>query len=154
VTPEKSDRCDAWEAGFRQRFGTLQPGSGNGASRDRRWHVPAAKPQQAHRRPAIVSSLGMITALLLGLVLGALLWRDRAGVASIRVVTQTSVAASPSCREAVDRLERRLAPAVETGRNPTLTTGMPSPAAAAGQPAGSEAVLADYRNMAEQCGLR
>jgi hypothetical protein len=154
VTPKKSDRFDAWEASFRQRLGTLQVGSGNGASPDPGRRGPVAPLQPARRRPTIVSSLGMIAALLLGLILGAALWRDRAGATSIRVVTQTSIAASPTCREAVDRLERRLAVAAEVGRDPTRTVGTPPPAAAPGQASGSDAVRADYRNLVEQCGLR
>lgn len=154
MTPEKSNRFDAWETGLRQRFGTLQSPGGNGASPDRGWQDPVAKPRQARGRPAIVPALGMIAALLLGLALGAALWRDRAGATAIRVVTQTSIAASPNCQEAINRLERRLALAVETLRGPTTTTGGPSPAAAGGGPAALDAALADYRNMKSQCGLR
>lgn len=151
VPAEKSDWFDAREARLRQRLGTLQAPSGNGAQPDPSWQQRAG-PQPSRRRSTLVSSVAMVAALLLGLLLGVALWRDRAGAAQVRIVTQSPIVASPTCQDAVERLDRslgvvgkELAQHVRDENDLVLR---------AQYSADFGTVLADYRDMVTQCRLK
>jgi hypothetical protein len=151
VPAEKRDWFDAREASLRQRLGTLQAPSGNGALSDRSWREPAGS-RPTPRRSTLVSSVAMVAALLLGLLLGAALWRERAGAAQVRIVTQSPVVASPTCQDAVERLDRSLAVVgkeleqrARNGNDLVLS---------AQYSADFGTALADYRNMVTQCRLK
>jgi hypothetical protein len=151
VPAEKSDWFDVREASLRQRLGTLQAPSGNGALPHRSRHE-AAGSQPSRRRSTLVSSVAVVAALLLGLLLGAALWRDRTGAAQVRIVTQSPIAASPTCRDAVERLDRSLAVVGkelaqhERNENDLVLSAQYS--------ADFGTALADYRNMVTRCRLK
>jgi hypothetical protein len=151
VPAEKSDWFDAREASLRQRLGTLQIPSGNGALPDRRWQEPAGS-QPSRRRSTLVSSVAMVAALLLGLLLGAVLWRDRAGAAQVRIVTQSPIVASPTCQDAVEQFDRSLA--VVSKEFAQHARNENNPVLSAQYSAEFGTALADYRNMVTRCRLK
>jgi hypothetical protein len=151
VPAEKSDWFDAREARLRQRLGTLQAPSGNGAQPDRSWQQRAG-PQPSRRRSTLVSSVAMVAALLLGLLLGVALWRDRAGAAQVRIVTQSPIVASPTCQDAVERLDRSLG---VVGKELAQHARDENDLVLRAQySADFGTVLADYRDMVTQCRLK
>lgn len=151
VPAEKSDWFYAREASLRQRLGTLQAPSGNGSLSNRGWQEPAGS-RPSRRRSTLVSSVAMVAALLLGLLLGAALWRDRAGAAQVRIVAQSPIVASPTCQDAVERLDRSLAAVgkelAQRARNENDLVLKAQYSADFGT------ALADYRDMVTQCRLK
>jgi hypothetical protein len=99
-----------------------------------------------------VSSVAMVATLLLGLLLGAALWRDRAGATQVRIVTQNPIVASPTCQDAVERLDRSLAVVGKEFAQHAQSENGPVPSAQYSAEIGT--ALADYRNMVIRCRLR
>jgi hypothetical protein len=94
----------------------------------------------------------MVATLLLGLLLGAALWHDRAGATQVRIVTQNPIVASPTCQDAVERLDRSLAVVGKEFAQHAQVENDPVPSAQYSAEIGT--ALADYRSMVTRCRLR